>query len=207
MAYLHYIFSVLLLLLFQLRQVNSCSIKDFQSLLAFKHDVTDPLDRLSSWKGKNCCLWEGVTCNNKTGRVIHLDLHNPASDDDHWSLGGEISQSLIGLDFLTYLDLSFNEFEDISIPKFFGSFQSLRYLNLSAAGFEGSVPPHLGNLSALRQLDLSHNTFLTIHDSRWVTKLNSLEYLDLTDLIFTEKSEQNYTHQFQTFQASNLKTI
>lgn len=189
MAYVYYKLTILLfLLLIQIKQLNSCSEGDLQSLLAFKRSLTDPRNRLSSWTGTDCCSWQGVTCNkNKPARVIKLDLHNPAGVDDSWELGGHISTSLLQVDYLTHLDLSFNDFEGTSIPTFFGSFPRLRYLNLSGGGFEGNVPSHLGNLSTLHCLDLSNNLFLAINDSGWIMNLNSLKYLDLSFLNFNEE--------------------
>ncbi|XP_028054751.1 receptor-like protein EIX2 [Camellia sinensis] len=56
---------------------------------------------------------------------------------------------------LNYLDLSNNNFEGSHIPEFIGSLSNLRHINLSYAGFGGTVPSQLGNLSKLRSLDLS----------------------------------------------------
>jgi Leucine-rich repeat (LRR) protein len=188
MAYAYKLMILLLVLLIQIKQLNSCSEGDLHSLLDFKRGLTDPRNRLSSWTGADCCSWQGITCNeNMPARVVKLDLHNPAGVDDSWALGGNISTSLHRVDYLTNLDLSFNDFEDLSIPIFFGSFPRLRYLNLSGTGFEGNVPSHLGNLSALHSLDLSSNSFLRIEDSGWITNLISLKYLDLSFLFFKEE--------------------
>ena len=65
------------------------------------------------------------------------------------NLSGEIRPSLLKPKFLRYLDLSGNTFEHILIPEFFGSLKKLQYLNLSHDGFNGVVPPTLGNLSNL----------------------------------------------------------
>ncbi|KAJ0965464.1 hypothetical protein J5N97_026602 [Dioscorea zingiberensis] len=43
--------------------------------------------------------------------------------------------------------------------EFMRSFQKLRYLNLSNAGFAGTIPPYLSNLTSLQVLDLSNNSF------------------------------------------------
>ncbi|MCI13886.1 LRR receptor-like serine/threonine-protein kinase FLS2-like, partial [Trifolium medium] len=91
-----------------------------------------------------------IYCDNVTGAVVAIDLHNPHPLRLLQSkLSGEISPSLLKLKSLRSLDLSFNTFKKIPIPKFFGSLVNLQYLNLSNAGFAGLIPPHLGNLSHL----------------------------------------------------------
>ncbi|MCH81649.1 LRR receptor-like serine/threonine-protein kinase FLS2-like, partial [Trifolium medium] len=77
---------------------------------------------------------------------------------------------------LRSLDLSFNTFKEIPIPKFFGSLVNLQYLNLSNAGFAGIIPPHLGNLSHLISLDLAYDS-LHVESLEWVAGLVSLKHL------------------------------
>ncbi|XP_034685664.1 receptor-like protein EIX2 [Vitis riparia] len=147
-----------------------------KALLEFKHGLKDPSGRLSSWVGADCCKWRGVDCNNQTGNVVKVDLR----DRGFFLLGGEISGSLLDLKHLTYLDLSFNDFQGIPIPNFLGSFERLRYLNLSHAAFGGMIPPHLGNLSQLRYLDLFGGDYLMgVSNLNWLYGLSSLKYLDL----------------------------
>ncbi|KAH7690760.1 Protein phosphatase 1 regulatory subunit and related proteins protein [Dioscorea alata] len=167
-----------------------CREGEKKVLLDFKDGITDPGELLSSWIDEDCCIWYGVQCDNQTGHVIKLDLRNTGSDEvllSEQALGGEISFSLIGLKHLRYLDLSMNNFLGIRIPTFFGSLGSLRYLNLSNAGFLGPVPHQLGNLSHLHYLDLS-DTFVWTSEtmflvgSHWLANLSSLQYLNLDNL-------------------------
>ncbi|XP_057732795.1 probable LRR receptor-like serine/threonine-protein kinase RPK1 isoform X4 [Arachis stenosperma] len=54
-----------------------CDEKDENTLLKFKHEVTDPSGVLSSWSSdeeKDCCQWRGVHCDNITHRVTELHL-------------------------------------------------------------------------------------------------------------------------------------
>ncbi|WJZ81603.1 hypothetical protein VitviT2T_001438 [Vitis vinifera] len=165
------------------------------ALLKFRDGLKDPSGRLSSWVGTDCCTWQGVGCNNQTGNVMNLDLRNINVDStgDYEAdvvalsstyLGGQISDSLVDLKYLNYLDLSMNNFQNISIPSFIGSLEKLTYLNPRGAAFSGMVPPHLGNLSNLRHLDLF--AWLVLGDnnlsgqlSASLQKRTGLLYLDL----------------------------
>ncbi|KAL6350631.1 hypothetical protein AAG906_025561 [Vitis piasezkii] len=161
---------------------KGCIEVERKALLEFKNGLIDPSGRLSSWVGADCCKWKGVDCNNQTGHVVKVDLK---SGGDFSRLGGEISDSLLDLKHLNYLDLSFNDFQGIPIPNFLGSFERLRYLNLSHARFGGMIPPHLGNLSQLRYLDLNGDYYyspaplMRVHNLNWLSGLSSLKYLDL----------------------------
>ncbi|XP_010273195.1 PREDICTED: receptor-like protein 12 [Nelumbo nucifera] len=182
-----------------------CLESDWKALVDFKKALIDPENRLSSWEGSNCCQWRGVSCNNHTGAVIGIDLHNPYPydpyfDDDEpssnsrygfWNLSGQIDPALLRLKSLKHLDLSGNTFQGIPIPEFLGSLKGLRYLNLSTAGFRGVIPANLGNLSSLRYLDISSefhpyllflptvNFTQRLADIEWISGLRFLRHLGL----------------------------
>jgi len=164
----------------------NCSLSDRKALTDFKHGLEDPENRLSSWKGTHCCQWRGISCDNANGAVISVDLHNPypvssaesSTRYGYWNLSGEIRPSLLKLKSLQHLDLSLNTFNNIPIPTFLGSMRSLRYLNLSEAGFSGAVPLNLGNLSSLEFLDVSSPfSGLAVSSLEWVRGLVSLKHL------------------------------
>ncbi|KAL3537493.1 hypothetical protein ACH5RR_000859 [Cinchona calisaya] len=172
--------------------IVNCSAGDLEALLDIKNALNDPEDRLSSWRGSNCCIWRGIGCDDNTGAVIKIDLHNPYPVNPFrdtntrygfWNLSGQIRPSLLKLKSLRYLDLSFNTFDDIPIPGFFGSLKNLQYLNLSKAGFSGTIPQELGNLSSLRYLDVSSEfSGLTVHDFKWLSNLESLKHLEMNQV-------------------------
>ncbi|TVT96833.1 hypothetical protein EJB05_57908, partial [Eragrostis curvula] len=184
----------------------SCRPHERDALLTFKRGVTnDTVNRLHSWRpGQDCCRWTGITCSSKTGNVLKLDLGRKYQDP---AFVGQISPSLLSLEYLEYLDLSTNFLEgsNSSVPKFLGSMKNLRhldlsyipftgtvpplfgnltkleYLNLSNTSFFGSLPPQFGNLSNLRYLDLSwmQNSYST--DISWLANLQFLEYIDMSN--------------------------
>ncbi|KAL7171734.1 hypothetical protein ACSBR2_036406 [Camellia fascicularis] len=75
----------------------------------------------------------------QTGNVVKLNLKNNGDVNGSSCLSGKISSSLLDLKHLSYLDLSMNNFREISIPAFLGSLEKLNYLNLSQASFSGMI--------------------------------------------------------------------
>ncbi|KAM4076234.1 hypothetical protein ACJW30_12G047200 [Castanea mollissima] len=164
-----------------------CIEGERQALLEFKKGLVDDYGRLSSWQSrdenKNCCNWEGVRCSNLTGHVLELQLSAFPNDGSGYKpFGGMISSSLLELPYLTYLDLSFNNFNLSYMPKFIGSLSNLKYLDLSEANLSGPIPHHLQNLSHLQQLYLGGNYWSDIENLEWLSHLSSIDDLDLSSL-------------------------
>ena len=81
---------------------------DQQALLAFKAQISDPLQVLNSWNGTtHFCQWRGVTCGHRHQRVSRLSLNS-------FKLGGSISPHIGNLSFLRLLDLGNNDLRDSS---------------------------------------------------------------------------------------------
>ena len=119
-----------------------------------------------------------------TGSVYNQFTTNEDQHEAYWKsrFGGKINPTLLDLKHLIYLDLSFNFFNFTPIPKFIGSMGSLRYLNLSNAGFGGLIPHQLGNLSNLQYLNLEGSYFnnLYVINLQWLSGLPLLQHLDLS---------------------------
>ncbi|XP_059462222.1 receptor-like protein EIX2 [Corylus avellana] len=162
-----------------------CIEEERQALLKFKRGLQDDDGLLSSWGSheEDCCNWKGIKCSNRTAHVVKLDLRGDLSFDEvlfHKGLYGEINSSLLGLQHLTYLDLSGNDFNFI-LPEFIGSLTKLQYLNLSYNSFSGTIPQQLGNLTSLTSLDLSWNSGkIEDHNLDWLFNLSSLRHLDMS---------------------------
>uniref|UniRef100_A0A804JEX1 Leucine-rich repeat-containing N-terminal plant-type domain-containing protein n=1 Tax=Musa acuminata subsp. malaccensis TaxID=214687 RepID=A0A804JEX1_MUSAM len=160
---------------------KGCVEGERDALLDFKTGIVkDPSSSLSSWRGRvDCCRWSGVVCDNRTGHVVELNLQNSDPYNYETSIGGEIRPSLLLLTHLERLNLSYNDFGGIQIPKFLGSLTKLTYLDLSWSNFSGAIPPQLGNLSSLRYLDLNSGG-LSTDGLHWLSRLTSLRYLDMS---------------------------
>ena len=95
----------------------------------------DSYPKMKFWKEeKNCCSWDGITCDTKTGQVVGLDL-------SHRWLQGPLrsNSSLFKLHQLQAIDLAFNNFSFCKIPPKFGQFSRLTHLILSFSMFSGQI--------------------------------------------------------------------
>ncbi|XP_019162601.1 PREDICTED: receptor like protein 30-like [Ipomoea nil] len=160
--------------------VIRCIERERLALLDFKQGLVDNYGVLSSWgSDEECCNWLGVHCNNNTGHVTMLDL-NSYNINSYLSFH-KVSPSLLELKHLNYLDLSYNDFQGSRIPEFIGSFKRLRVLSLMYAGFTGTIPPQLGNLTNLQVLNISVDYFnLKIKNLEWLSLLSSLRSIYLS---------------------------
>ncbi|KAL2967128.1 hypothetical protein AAZX31_16G158100 [Glycine max] len=155
-----------------------CIQTEREALLQFKAALVDDYGMLSSWTTSDCCQWQGIRCSNLTAHVLMLDLHGDLFNDGRY-MSGEIHKSLMELQQLNYLNLSWNDFQGRGIPEFLGSLTNLRYLDLSYSDFGGKIPTQFGSLSHLKYLNLALNS-LEGSIPRQLGNLSQLQHLDLS---------------------------
>ncbi|WOG85889.1 hypothetical protein DCAR_0105082 [Daucus carota subsp. sativus] len=125
------------------------------------------------------CTWDGVSCDDKTGGVIGLDLSCS-------QLEGAIlpKSTLFQLSHLRFLNLSQNDFSLSSqFPPEFGFFaKGLTHLNLSYTGLSGRVPSRISHLQKLVSLDLSYNDGAELEEEVFKSLLQNLTHLGVLNL-------------------------
>jgi len=164
-----------------------CALDQSLSLLQFKESFSINSSaswncqhpKTESWKeGTDCCLWDGVSCDLKTGHVTGLDL---ACSMLYGTLHS--NSTLFSLHHLQKLDLSDNDFNSSHISSRFGQFSNLTLLNLNYSVFTGQVPSEITHLSKLVSLDISENEYLSLEPISFdnlVRNLTKLRELDLS---------------------------
>ncbi|XP_056173686.1 receptor-like protein 6 [Syzygium oleosum] len=158
-----------LLSLFRTRLAEvSCHADESSALMEFKRSFrTNTTDsrciypKVHSWSldgSRDCCSWDGIECDEVTGRVIALNLSSSC-------LSGTMSPNttLFRLVHVESLNLAYNSFNLSPIPYGFSNLSRLQYLNLSNSDFFGEIPHDISQLSRLVSLDLSSSWDVTLH--------------------------------------------
>lgn len=119
---------------------------DRNALLEFKNGITDdPNGVLNSWNdSQNHCLWQGVKCSARHGRVISLALGGN-------KLLGTFTPHIGNLSFLKFMNVGGNRLSG-EIPQQIGRLFRLRLLNLSLNSWTGEIPGNLSRCTELRSL-------------------------------------------------------
>ncbi|KAM3289125.1 receptor-like protein Cf-9 [Capsicum chacoense] len=132
-----------------------------------------PHHKTSSWKmSRDCCSWDGVTCDEMTGHVTCSQLVGKIDSNS----------SLFQLSHLQRLDLSYNNFSGSHIFPEFGRFSSLTHLNLFKSSFSGQIPLEISHLSKLQSLSLSPSSETSLRLAARDFKLLLQNLTKLTDL-------------------------
>ncbi|KAI3441069.1 LRRNT_2 domain-containing protein, partial [Psidium guajava] len=141
--------------------------------------------KLESWRAAegeagDCCAWDGVECDEETGRVVGLDLENSCL---HGPIGS--NASLFRLVRLQRLNLAANDFKLSRIPSAIGNLQELTSLVLFDSSFRGQIPREVLNLTNLSFLDLSYNALelKTPGIENLVRSLTKMEGLNLSQVL------------------------
>ncbi|XP_049387255.1 receptor-like protein 7, partial [Solanum stenotomum] len=191
-----------------------CSPTEASALLQFKQSfqISDYYDFLcdtsfpktKSWnESRDCCSWDGVTCDLLNGHVIGLDLSCS-------QLRGSIhpNSSLFQLHHLQTLNLDNNYFNPSSIPHTIGRLRNLRHLKLS--GFDGKIPTEISYLSNLVSLDLSYSYDLQLDERTFETMLHNFTNLELLALPLGDTSSHipvSIHPNSSLFQLNHLHTL
>ncbi|XP_049386192.1 receptor-like protein 7 [Solanum stenotomum] len=164
-----------------------CSPTEAFALLHFKQSfqISDrsrcwvDIPKTKSWnESRDCCSWDGVTCDMLTGHVIGLDLSCSL-------LLGTIhpNSSLFQLHHLRTLNLAYNDFYSSSIPHNIGRLTNLRHLNLSGSLFDGEIPTEISYLSNLVSLELDcFNCGLQLDERTFETIFQNFTNLEVVSL-------------------------
>lgn len=131
---------------------SHCHSDDAAALLKIRSSFGSPAV-WSSWDAtSNCCEWEPVSCDPKTGRVRGLDIFR------NTPISGSISRAVAGLTFLEQLTIQSSPAVTGTIPLSIGSLPSLSSLKISGSPrLTGTIPSSLCSLPKLKEIDLSHN--------------------------------------------------
>ncbi|KAF7152838.1 hypothetical protein RHSIM_Rhsim01G0065800 [Rhododendron simsii] len=185
-------FFFLFLCQFTCLHAQLCTQQQTSALMQFKRNFSfsessslycdASFPKMKSWKkGSDCCSWDGVDCNKKTGQVIGLDLScNGLQGTIHPN-----SSLFFSFPHLRNLNLSHNNFSMSPISPEFTHFTELTHLDLSYCGFSGKVPLEFSFLNKLVSLDLSANYDLRLEVGGFellIQNLSKLRDLDLSDV-------------------------
>ncbi|XP_014504002.1 receptor-like protein 12 [Vigna radiata var. radiata] len=142
-----------------------CNPRDKSALLQFKNSFltnissyvalfTEDLcssysSNMKSWNNlTDCCGWDGVTCDIRSGYVIGLNF-------SCIDLRGELlgpNSSIFSLRHLQQLTIAFSDFSGSSIHSTIGDLVNLTHLTLLNFGMTGDVPSTISHLSKLEYL-------------------------------------------------------
>ncbi|CAD5322688.1 unnamed protein product [Arabidopsis thaliana] len=151
--------------------------------------------KTESWgNNSDCCNWEGVTCNAKSGEVIELDLrcsclHGQFHSNSRLSVvslsnnkfTGTLPPNITSLSNLMAFYASDNAFTG-TFPSFLFTIPSLTYLGLNGNQLKGTL--EFGNISSpsnLQYLNIGSNNFIGPIPSS-ISKLINLQRLGISHL-------------------------
>ncbi|GKV33110.1 hypothetical protein SLEP1_g41654 [Rubroshorea leprosula] len=172
------------------RPEERSALLDFKSTTHLERfcfdDYATPRPIIQTWnESKDCCLWEGITCDKVKGHVIGLDLSGNCLKANLTA-----NSSLFRLEKLQSLNLFVNYFHYPNISFGFDRWKSLTYLNLSSSGYMyGSLLfDEIFLLPKLVSLDLSGNDGLLPDNIKFQMLMHNLTELRFLILDFVNMS-------------------
>ncbi|KAK1576727.1 hypothetical protein Q3G72_016020 [Acer saccharum] len=167
--------------------IIKCIESERHALLMFKQGLIDDYGYLSSWGDdedkKECCKWKGISCSNRTGHVIKLNLQF-SFDFPPKYLRGTSSSSIPFVNSsksLALLDLSQNDLSNSTYLHLSNFSSSIVHLDLSSSHLEGPIPQYVfSNMTFLRYLDLSGNNLQGPIPQYVFSNMTFLRHLDLS---------------------------
>ncbi|KAH9659760.1 Receptor-like protein 13 [Citrus sinensis] len=164
---------------------EGCLDQERSALLQLKHFFNDD-QCLQNWVDdenySDCCQWEGVECNDTTGRVIELDLAVTRKwESAEWYMNASLFtpfQQLESLDIMGNNIASCVKNEGLER---LSRLNNLKFLHLDNNYFNNSIFSSLGGLSSLRRLSLVGNRLNGSIDIKGLDSLSNLEMLDMSD--------------------------
>ncbi|KAI9160705.1 hypothetical protein LWI28_010829 [Acer negundo] len=135
--------------------VSPCNPNDGDSLLSLFRNISSP-SPLNWSPSLDCCLWEGVDCDDTDGRVTHLRLPSRGLSGSFLS-----PPATANLTSLSHLNLSHNRLFGPLPSGFFSSLNHLQILDLSYNRLTGELPSNDDNniTMDIQNMDLSSNHF------------------------------------------------
>ncbi|GKV33167.1 hypothetical protein SLEP1_g41702 [Rubroshorea leprosula] len=160
------------------------ALLDFKSTTNFLEFCFLSRDIIQTWnESKDCCSWEGITCDKVKGHVIGLDLSRNCLKANLTT-----NSSLFRLEKLQSLNLAYNHFSNLSFG--FDRWKGLTYLNLSSSRYMDSslLFDEIFLLSKLVSLDLSYNFGLHLDNIKFQMLVHNLTELRSLILDFVNMS-------------------
>ncbi|KAL6629143.1 hypothetical protein ACP70R_028908 [Stipagrostis hirtigluma subsp. patula] len=169
----------LVLLISLATQTNSCTELEKTSLLQFLIGLSQDGGLTQSWRNdRNCCAWEGITCNGN-GLIIEVSLASKG-------LEGHISPSLGNLTGLQHLNLSYNSLSG-SLPLELVSSSSIVVLDVSFNQLNADLHELLSSTASqpMQVLNISSNLFTGQFTSTTWKGMGNLIALNASNNSFT----------------------
>ncbi|GFP90555.1 tyrosine-sulfated glycopeptide receptor 1 [Phtheirospermum japonicum] len=155
---------------------GACNPLDRDSLSSFNLSLSSS-PRLDWSLSVDCCKWEGITCDGRSGRVTNLWLPSRG-------LVGSISPSILNLTSLTQLSLSHNSLSGPLPARLFKSLSQLQVIDLSRNRLIGELNSSDTLPAEARIFNFSSNHFHGPIQTPFIETGVSLETFDINNNSF-----------------------